>query len=107
MAPLIMENDIKVIPLDGSTMESTQISTGQIPGLGKKEMYIHIFPKITTAPLISLGVLCDDGCKYHTGQTINFHPEEQRRNNQRREISTHIYVEISPPLQSGGTKTYM
>ena len=46
---------------DGSTMESTHIPTIQIPGISNQARHIHILPKIQTAPLISLGVLCD-GC---------------------------------------------
>ena len=60
IATLIMENDMNVRLLDGSTMESTHIATLQIPGLIKQAREIHIFPKIKTAPLISLGVSCDD-----------------------------------------------
>ena len=43
-------------------MESSHIATLQIPGLRKQARQIHIFPKMKTAPLILLGVLCDDGC---------------------------------------------
>ena len=42
-------------------MESTHIATHQLPGISKQARQIHIFPKIQTAPLISLGILCDDG----------------------------------------------
>ena len=47
---------------DGSTMESSHIATLQLPGLRNQARQIHIFPKMKTAPLISLGVLCGDGC---------------------------------------------
>ena len=43
-------------------MESTHIATLQLPGLSNLARQIHIFPKMQTAPLISLGVLCDYGC---------------------------------------------
>ena len=43
-------------------MESTHIATLQLPGLSKLSRQIQIFPKMQTAPLISLGVLCDDVC---------------------------------------------
>ena len=62
MDPLIMENEIKARLPDGSTMELTHIATLQIPSLSRVARYIHILSKIQTAPLISLGVLCDDGC---------------------------------------------
>ena len=43
-------------------MESTHISTLQLPGLSKQSSQIHIYPKMKTPPLISLGVLYDYGC---------------------------------------------
>ena len=42
-------------------MEPSRIATLQLPGLRKQARQIHIFPKMKTDPLISLGVLCDDG----------------------------------------------
>ena len=48
--------------IDGITMDSSQVATLQIPGLSKKARQIHILPKMQTSPLISLEVLCDDGC---------------------------------------------
>ena len=62
MAPAMMDNEMKARLIDGITMESTHIATLQLPGLSKLARQIHIFPKMKTAPLISLGVLCDDGC---------------------------------------------
>ena len=62
MAPVKMENEIKARLPYGSTMESKYITTLQLPGQNKQERQIQIFPKIQTAPLISLGVICDDGC---------------------------------------------
>ena len=46
----------------GSTMDSTHISTLHIPDLIEKARQIHIFSKMHPDPLISLGVLFDDGC---------------------------------------------
>ena len=51
-----------VIILYGSTMESTRIATFQIPGLSKQSRQIHSFPRMQTAPLISLVILCYDEC---------------------------------------------
>ena len=62
MAPVIMYNEIKSRLTDGSTIKSTHIATLQIPVLSSLARQIHIFPKMQTDPLISLGVLCDDGC---------------------------------------------
>ena len=62
MAPVIMDHEMKAILPNGSTMESTHISTLQLPGLSKLARKIHVFPKMQTAPLISFGVLCDNGC---------------------------------------------
>ena len=61
MAPIIMSNGMTSRLPDGSTMESSHIATLQLPGLIKQEKQIHIPPKIKTTPIISLGVLCDDG----------------------------------------------
>ena len=61
MAPVIV-SDYKTARLPyGSNMESLHVATLHLPGLSKKARQIHINPKIITAPLISLGVLCDDG----------------------------------------------
>ena len=68
-------NDIKSRLTYGSKMESSYILTLQILVISKQESQIHIFPKIQTAPLISLGVLCDDVCTI-TRQTRNVNPEE-------------------------------
>ena len=62
MVPVIMDIEMKARLPDGSTMESTHIATLQLPGVSRLVRQIHIFPKIQIAPLISLGVLCDDGC---------------------------------------------
>ena len=55
-----MDNEIKARLPYGSTMKLTHISTLQLPGLSKLGRQIHIFPKMQTDPLISLGVLCDN-----------------------------------------------
>ena len=60
MNPVIMSNKITARLPDGSTMDSSHIATLQLSGLRNQARQIHIFPKIKTAPLISLGVLCDD-----------------------------------------------
>ena len=62
MAPIIISNIIISILTDGSIIESSHIATLQLPGLIKQARQIHIFPKLKTDPLISLGFLCDDGC---------------------------------------------
>ena len=62
MAPVIISNDVEARLLDGITMESSHIETLHLPGLSKQTRHIHIFSKLHTAPLISLGVLCDYGC---------------------------------------------
>ena len=62
MDPVIMENYMKERLPDVSTMESLHMATLQLPGLSKQARHIHVFPKMKTAPLISLGILCDDGC---------------------------------------------
>ena len=74
MAPVIMDNELKEILPDGSTMESTHIATLQIPVQINLVRWIHIFPKMQTAPLTSLGVLCDDGCNIPLDkQAISIH----------------------------------
>ena len=47
---------------DGITMEPSHIETLQIACIIKQARWIHILPKIKTSPLISLRVLCHDGC---------------------------------------------
>ena len=60
-ALVIMSTEMATRLPEGSKMESSRIVTLQQPGLSKQVRQIHILPKIKTAPLISLGVLCDDG----------------------------------------------
>ena len=60
MAPVIMDNEMKSILPYGSTMDSTNIAKLQLPGISRLAIQIHIFPKMHTSPLISLGDLCDD-----------------------------------------------
>ena len=62
MDTVVMSNDMTAILPDGSTMGSSHISTLQLTGLSNQARQFHIVPKMKTAPLISLGVLCDDGC---------------------------------------------
>ena len=62
ISPVIMENEMKARLPDGITMDSKHIATLYLQGLSKQARQIHIFPKIQTAPLISLGFLCDGGC---------------------------------------------
>ena len=61
-APVITSNEMTERLTDGSTIESSHISTIQLSGISKQVRQIHIPPKMNTAPLIPLGVLCDDGC---------------------------------------------
>ena len=62
MAPVMMYNEIKSRLPDRITTESKNIVTLQLPGLSRLTRQIHILPKMQIAPLISLGVLFDDGC---------------------------------------------
>ena len=62
MAPVIMPNEMTERPPYGSTMEYSHIATLQISGLSKQARQIQIFSKMNIYPLISLGLLCDDGC---------------------------------------------
>ena len=72
MARVIMNNEMKARLPDESTMESTHIATLQLPCLSRIARQIHIFPKIQTTPLISLGVLCYNGCTITLGkQTVS------------------------------------
>ena len=62
IALVIMNNEMKSRLPDGRTMESTHIATLRLPGLSRLAIQIHILSKVQTALLISLVVLCDDGC---------------------------------------------
>ena len=62
MSPVIIQNNmIERLP-HGSTIESSHVATLQLPGITRKSRQVHIYPKMITAPIISLGVLCEDGC---------------------------------------------
>ena len=61
MDPVMMENGIKSRLPDGITVKSSHIATIQLSGQSKQSRQIHVIPKVQTAPLISLGVLCDNG----------------------------------------------
>ena len=62
MAPVIISKDMIASLPYGITVDSSNISTLHIKGLGKQASQIHIFQKMKTAALISLGVLCGYGC---------------------------------------------
>ena len=62
MAQVIISNDITERLSDGSTTEPSHIATLQLPGLSKRARQIHIYLKMKTSPLISLGFLYDDRC---------------------------------------------
>ena len=62
MDSVMMDNEMKARLPDRRTMESTYIATLKLPILSRIARQIHIFQKTQKAPLISLGVLCDDGC---------------------------------------------
>ena len=62
MAPVIIANDVIARLIYESAMDSSHITTLQILGISKQANKIHIFPKIKTSLLISLGLLCGDGC---------------------------------------------
>ena len=62
MAPLIIPNEITARLPYGSAMGSSHIVILQLTGLSKQAIHIHIFPKMKTAPLVSLRVLCYDVC---------------------------------------------
>ena len=63
---------------DVSAMESTHVSTLTLTGLYKEASNIDIFPATNTAPLISLGVLCGDGCTI----TLDKKPKKVQNNGQ-------------------------
>ena len=58
---VIISNEMTVRLQDVITMDSSHIETLQLPGLSNQARQINIFPKMKTSPVISLGVLCDDG----------------------------------------------
>ena len=62
MAPVIMQNIITARLPYVITMESSHVATLQLPGLTQKSKQVHIFLKMRTLPLISLVVICYDGC---------------------------------------------
>ena len=65
-----MSNEIASRIPDGSTMDSSHIAKIQLPGLRKQARRIHIYPKMKTDPLISLGVL------YYYGLTITLDKQD-------------------------------
>ena len=66
--PVIMSKKITEMLPDGSKMEFSYVATIQLSGLTRKYRQIHISPKIRTAPLVSLGVLYNDGWTNTLGQ---------------------------------------
>ena len=61
MALVIISNYMTARLPDGSTIYLSCIATLQLSGPNKQARKIHIYQKTRTAPLISLGLLCDDG----------------------------------------------
>jgi hypothetical protein len=58
---------IKVQLPDGATIESTHTCILDLPKLPSKAQEGHIFPKLANHALLSVAVLCDQGCE------VNFH----------------------------------
>ena len=75
MNPVIMSKYITARLPNVSTMDLSHIVTPHITGLIKQARQIHSFPIIRTAPLISLGVLCDDGCTITLDKQENTDPK--------------------------------
>ena len=61
MSPVIMSNKMISRLPDGRPGNYSHTTTLRIPGIIKQASQIHILSKTKTAPLISLGVLWDDG----------------------------------------------
>ena len=61
MAPVIISKDMTERIPDRITIELSYVATPQLIGMSKTYTQIHINPKMRTAPLILLGVLCDYG----------------------------------------------
>ncbi|EEC45165.1 predicted protein [Phaeodactylum tricornutum CCAP 1055/1] len=47
---------------NGAVLRSSHIATLALPGFSPSACQAHIFPGLTSHPLISIGQLCDDGC---------------------------------------------
>ena len=78
MAPVIISTETTERLPDGITMYSSHIATLQLPGLRNQAMHIHVFPKMKTAPLISVWFLCDNGCAITLeNQEISVHKNGQ------------------------------
>ena len=102
MFPVIMDNKMKERLPDGSTMESTHIATLQIPGLSRLARQINISPKTHTAPLISLGVLCDYGCTITLDkQVMSIYKNEEEIIKWTRNRKTGMWKVPLGPHQSG------
>jgi hypothetical protein len=66
-------NGIAVSLPDGAHIKSTHTGTLPVPGLPVSACRAHIFPYLKSHSLLSIGQLCDHGCKAvftHTGVTI-------------------------------------
>ena len=61
MAPEKFKHTMSERQKNGITMESTHMETLPLAGLSMEARKIHIFTEMKKDPLISLGVLCDDG----------------------------------------------
>ena len=62
MYPVKYEHNMEARLQDGSTMGPAHITTLPLTLLSEESIHIHIFPETKIAPLISLVVLCYDGC---------------------------------------------
>jgi hypothetical protein len=66
-------NGIAVSLPDGTHIKSTHTGTLPVPGLPVSACRAHIFPSLKSHSLLSIGQLCDRGCKAlftHNGVTI-------------------------------------
>ena len=62
MTPVNYEQKMEARLLHGITMDPTRIGTLLLTLMYEESRETHIFPEIKISPLISLRVLCDNGC---------------------------------------------
>ena len=75
MDPEFMEYDMKARLPDVSTMESTHISTLQLPGISKQVRQIHISPQNADIPINVVRSFIWWWIHHNTRQTRNINPE--------------------------------
>ena len=87
---------------NGHTMQATHATNFHIPALPPNATQAHVFPQMRTAPLLSIGQLCDHGCEAHFDkhQVVITHQQQPLLQGTRNPTTKLWEINIQPPTHT-------